>query len=80
MVSGPACCSSRVRNPTPRTDRAGDPGLAAKAAAAGIGLLLTFIGLRNAGLIVGDTATLVRMGTLDHRAAFLVLASSSRRC
>jgi AGZA family xanthine/uracil permease-like MFS transporter len=44
-----------------------------KAAAAGIGLLLTFIGLRNAGLIVGDPATLVRMGTLDHRAAFLVL-------
>ena len=44
-----------------------------KAAAAGIGLLLTFIGLRNAGLIVGDTATLVRMGTLDHRAAFLLL-------
>jgi AGZA family xanthine/uracil permease-like MFS transporter len=43
------------------------------AAAAGIGLLLTFIGLRNAGLIVGDPATLVRMGTLDHRAAFLVL-------
>src|SRR3954470_2237646 len=44
-----------------------------KAAAAGIGLLLTFIGLRNAGLIVGDTATLVRMGTLDHRALFLLL-------
>src|SRR4051812_25320766 len=44
-----------------------------QAAAAGIGLLLTFIGLRNAGLIVGDPATLVRMGTLDHRAAFLVL-------
>src|SRR5258707_15378198 len=43
------------------------------AAAAGIGLLLTFIGLRNAGLIVGDTATLLRMGTLDHRAAFLLL-------
>lgn len=43
------------------------------AAAAGIGLLLTFIGLRNAGLVVGDPATLVRMGTLDHRAAFLVL-------
>src|SRR3954465_297478 len=48
------------------------PGLR-KAAAAGIGLLLTFIGLRNAGLIVGDPATLVRMGTLDHRAAFLLL-------
>src|SRR4029453_6572746 len=40
---------------------------------AGIGLLLTFIGLRNAGIIVGDQATLVRMGTLDHRAAFLLL-------
>ena len=44
-----------------------------KAAAAGIGLLLTFIGLRNAGLIVGDPATLVRMGTLDYRAAFLLV-------
>jgi AGZA family xanthine/uracil permease-like MFS transporter len=44
-----------------------------KAAAAGIGLLLTFIGLRNAGLIVGDPATLVRMGTLDHRAALMLL-------
>jgi AGZA family xanthine/uracil permease-like MFS transporter len=43
------------------------------AAAAGIGLLLTFIGLRNAGLIVGDPSTLVRMGTLDHRAAFLLI-------
>jgi AGZA family xanthine/uracil permease-like MFS transporter len=44
-----------------------------QAAAAGIGLLLTFIGLRNAGLVVGDPATLVRMGTLDHRAVFLVM-------
>jgi adenine/guanine/hypoxanthine permease len=43
------------------------------AASAGIGLLLTFIGLRNAGLIVGDPSTLLRMGTLDHRAAFLLL-------
>src|SRR5581483_6145166 len=43
------------------------------AAAAGIGLLLTFIGLRNAGLVVGDPATLVRMGTLDHRALFLLV-------
>ena len=43
------------------------------AAAAGIGLLLTFIGLRNTGLVVGDPATLVRMGTIDHRAAFLLL-------
>jgi AGZA family xanthine/uracil permease-like MFS transporter len=43
------------------------------AAAAGIGLLLTFIGLRNTGLIVSDPATIVRAGTLDHRAALLLL-------
>src|SRR5438552_7300883 len=49
------------------------PAALRSAAAAGIGLLLTFIGLRNAGLIVGDPATLLRMGTLDHRAAFLLL-------
>ena len=49
------------------------PDALRKAAAAGIGLLLTFIGLRNAGLIVGDPATLVRMGTLDYRAVFLLL-------
>src|SRR4051812_32162864 len=43
------------------------------AAAAGIGLLLTFIGLRNAGIIAADPVTLVRMGTLDHRGLFLLL-------
>lgn len=43
------------------------------AAAAGIGLLLTFLGLRNAGIVVADPATLVRMGALDFRAAFLLL-------
>src|SRR5687768_3123290 len=43
------------------------------AAAAGIGLLLTFIGLRNVGLIAADPATLVRLGAIDHRAAFLLL-------
>ena len=42
------------------------------AAAAGIGLLLTFIGLRNTGIIVSDPATIVRMGTLDHRTALLL--------
>ena len=42
------------------------------AAGAGIGLLLTFLGLRNAGIVVGDQATLVRMGTLDYRAGFLL--------
>jgi AGZA family xanthine/uracil permease-like MFS transporter len=49
------------------------PGGVRIAAAGGIGLLLTFIGLRNAGLIDGDPATLVRLGTIDHRAAFLFL-------
>src|SRR5256885_7104202 len=49
------------------------PAALRSAAAAGIGLLLTFIGLRNAGLVLGDPATLVRMGTLDHRAALLML-------
>ncbi|HVG70388.1 MAG TPA: NCS2 family permease [Vicinamibacterales bacterium] len=48
------------------------PGLRV-AAAGGIGLLLTFIGFRNAGLIAADPATLVRLGVLDHRAAFLLL-------
>src|ERR687884_1682078 len=48
------------------------PAALRSAAAAGIGLLLTFIGLRNAGLIVADPATIVRMGALDHRAAFLL--------
>jgi AGZA family xanthine/uracil permease-like MFS transporter len=43
------------------------------AAAAGIGLLLTFIGLRNTGLVVADPSTIVRVGTLDLRAAFLLL-------
>ena len=42
------------------------------AAAGGIGLLLTFIGFRNAGLIAADPATIVRLGTLDHRTGFLV--------
>ena len=43
------------------------------AAAGGIGLLLTFIGLRNAGLIEADPATLVRLGALDHRGASLLV-------
>jgi AGZA family xanthine/uracil permease-like MFS transporter len=47
------------------------PGLRL-ATAAGIGLLLTLIGLRNAGLIESDSATLLRLGTLDHRAVFLL--------
>jgi AGZA family xanthine/uracil permease-like MFS transporter len=48
------------------------PGLRLSVAA-GIGLLLTFIGLRNAGLIEADPATLVRLGAIDYRAGFLLL-------
>jgi AGZA family xanthine/uracil permease-like MFS transporter len=44
------------------------------AAAAGIGLLLTLIGLRNAGLVEADPASLLRPGTLDHRAVFLLVS------
>jgi AGZA family xanthine/uracil permease-like MFS transporter len=60
---------------TPLRDRIATsipPGLRV-AAAAGIGLLLTFIGFRNAGLIAADATTIVRLGILDHRAAFLLL-------
>jgi AGZA family xanthine/uracil permease-like MFS transporter len=42
-------------------------------AAAGIGLLLTLLGLRNGGLIQADPATLVRVGPLGHRAALLLV-------
>jgi len=43
------------------------------AAAAGIGLLLTFLGLRNAGIVVADPVTLVRMGSIDHRGVLLLV-------
>src|ERR687892_1560457 len=35
--------------------------------AAGIGIFLTFIGLRNAGLITSDPITFVKLGTLDQK-------------
>jgi AGZA family xanthine/uracil permease-like MFS transporter len=41
------------------------------AAAGGIGLLLTLIGFRNAGLIEADPATILRLGTIDHRAVLM---------
>lgn len=43
------------------------------ATAAGIGLFITFIGLKNAGLVVADTATLVKLGSLDHTSALVFL-------
>ncbi len=44
------------------------------ATAAGIGLLLTFIGLQNAGFIAANPATMVGVGPLDHRAVFTLVA------
>ncbi|HWI18974.1 MAG TPA: NCS2 family permease [Vicinamibacterales bacterium] len=44
------------------------------ATAGGIGLLLTFIGLQNAGFVAANPATMVGVGPLDHRAVFTVAA------
>lgn len=41
--------------------------------AAGIGIFLTFIGLKNAGLIVSDPITFVKMGTLDQKALLSII-------
>jgi len=54
------------------------------ATAAGIGLLLTFIGLQNAGFVAANPATMVGVGPLDHRVALtlaglLVMVWLSRR-
>lgn len=43
------------------------------ATAAGIGIFLTFIGLKNIGLVTGDPTTLVRLGRLDYRVALAML-------
>lgn len=43
------------------------------ATAAGIGVFLTFIGLKNAGVIAADPVTLVRLGRLDYPALLTVL-------
>jgi AGZA family xanthine/uracil permease-like MFS transporter len=74
LSSGPASsfcwcrsrrCASARRRPSPGPLRA--------ATAAGIGLLLTFIGLQIAGFVAANPATLVGVGPLDHR-ALLALA------
>ena len=44
-----------------------------RATAAGIGLLLTFIGLQNAGFVAAHPATIVGVGSLDHRAILTLL-------
>jgi len=43
------------------------------AAAVGIGIFLTFIGLKNAGLVVAHPVTLVQLGALDLRSALSLL-------
>jgi AGZA family xanthine/uracil permease-like MFS transporter len=40
------------------------------ATAAGIGVFLTFIGLKNAGLVVADPVTLVKLGVLDRHTLY----------
>ena len=58
-----------------RAHRDGDSRAScASATAAGIGLLLTFIGLQNAGFVAANPATMVGVGPLDHR-ALLTLAA-----
>ena len=54
------------------------------ASAAGIGLLLTFIGLQNGGFVAANPVTMVGVGPLDHRAVLTmvgiaVIAVLSRR-
>lgn len=43
--------------------------------AAGIGIFLTFIGLKNAGLVAADPVTLVKLGTLGLPALLTILAT-----
>ena len=41
--------------------------------AAGIGIFLTFIGLKNAGLITSDPVTLVKLGRLDEKTLIAII-------
>src|SRR5688500_19268882 len=43
--------------------------------AAGIGIFLTFIGLRNAGLITADPVTLVKLGEINETTLIAILIS-----
>ncbi|SHF26715.1 NCS2 family permease [Alkalibacter saccharofermentans] len=49
------------------------PSTLKKAVGVGIGLFITFIGLQNAGVIVGNQATLVGLGSLKSITAILTL-------
>jgi adenine/guanine/hypoxanthine permease len=46
------------------------------ATAAGIGIFLTFIGLKNAGFIAADPVTFVRLGSLDVRSLLAIVATA----
>lgn len=46
------------------------------AAAAGIGIFLTFIGLRNANIVVSDPVTFVKLGVLDRHALLTLLSAA----
>jgi AGZA family xanthine/uracil permease-like MFS transporter len=48
------------------------PGELRIGTAAGIGVFLTFIGLKNAGFIASDPVTFVKLGTLDEKALLAV--------
>jgi len=49
------------------------PASLRSATAVGIGVFLTFIGLKSAGIVAADPITLVRLGQLDHRALLTIL-------
>jgi AGZA family xanthine/uracil permease-like MFS transporter len=46
------------------------------ATAAGIGIFLTFIGLKNSGLVVADPVTFVRLGMLDITVLLMVMGTA----
>ena len=46
------------------------------ATAAGIGIFLTFIGLKNSGLIVADPVTFVKLGMLDRTVLLMILGTA----
>lgn len=51
-----------------------------KAIAAGIGLFIAFIGLKNAGIVIHNDATLVSMGKLSEPSALLAIAGFFVMC
>ncbi|MGM9735777.1 MAG: NCS2 family permease [Candidatus Cryptobacteroides sp.] len=49
------------------------PDTIKKSISIGIGLFIAFVGLQNAGIIVHDSSTLVRLGDLSHNNALLTM-------